>query len=45
MMTYKTNKACEVAKVVMERRNESFTAVDRQILEHIFEETKRFRRD
>jgi UDP-N-acetylglucosamine diphosphorylase/glucosamine-1-phosphate N-acetyltransferase len=45
MMTYKTNKAFEVAKVVMERRNESFTAVDRQILEHIFEETKRFRRD
>ena len=45
MMTYKTNKAFEVAKVVMERRNKSFTAVDRQILEHIFEETKRFRRD
>ena len=45
MMTYKTNKAFEVAKVVMERRNESFTAVDRQILEHIFEETKRFRKD
>ncbi|RZP16750.1 MAG: glucose-1-phosphate thymidylyltransferase [Flavobacteriales bacterium] len=45
MMTYKTNKAFEVAKVVMERRNETFTVVDRQILEHIFEETKRFRRD
>ena len=45
MMTYKTNKAFEVAKVVMERRNESFTAVDRQILEHIFEETKRWRKN
>jgi hypothetical protein len=45
MITYKTEKAFEVAKVVMERRNEIFTAVDRQILEHIFKETKRWRKN
>jgi hypothetical protein len=45
MITYKTVKAFEVAKVVMERRNELFTEIDRQILEYIFEETKRWRRD
>lgn len=45
MITYKTEKAFEVAKVVMERRNEIFSAIDRQILEHIYEETKRWRRD
>jgi UDP-N-acetylglucosamine diphosphorylase/glucosamine-1-phosphate N-acetyltransferase len=45
MITYKTEKAFEVAKVVMERRNEIFTAVDRQILEHIYQETKRWRKD
>ena len=45
MITYKTEKAFEVAKVVMERRNELFTEIDRQILEYIFEETKRWRRD
>ena len=45
MITYKTEKAFEVAKVVMERRNELFTEIDRQILEYIFEETKRWRKD
>jgi UDP-N-acetylglucosamine diphosphorylase/glucosamine-1-phosphate N-acetyltransferase len=45
MITYKTVKAFEVAKVVMERRNELFTEIDRQILEYIFEETKRWRKD
>ena len=45
LITYKTNKAFEVAKVVMSRRNEEFTENDIQILEHIFEETKSWRRD
>lgn len=43
--TYLTKKAFEVAKVVMERRNEEFTDVDADILQHVFEDTKRFRRD
>ncbi|WP_370391330.1 GlmU family protein [uncultured Winogradskyella sp.] len=44
-VTYKTNKAFEVAEVVMARRNEAFTAVDKAILEHVFELTKSYRRD
>lgn len=43
--TYLTKKAFEVAKVVMARRQEEFTDVDADILQHIFEATKRFRRD
>lgn len=43
--TYLTRKAFEVAKVVMSRRNIEFTEQDAQILEHVFEETKKFRRD
>jgi len=43
--TYLTKKAFEVCKVVMARRDIEFTATDKEILEHIFEETKRFRRD
>ena len=43
--TYLTKKAFEVAKVVMSRRNIEFTEQDSAILEHVFEETKRFRRD
>lgn len=43
--TYLTKKAFEVAKVVMSRRNIEFTEQDAAILEHVFEETKRFRRD
>jgi UDP-N-acetylglucosamine diphosphorylase/glucosamine-1-phosphate N-acetyltransferase len=43
--TYLTKKAFEVAKVVMARRNEEFTDIDADIMQHIFEETKRFRRD
>jgi len=35
LITYKTNKAFEVAKVVMSRRNEEFTENDIQILEEI----------
>lgn len=42
--TYLTKKAFETAKVAMGRRNISFTKQDEAILEHIFEETKKFRR-
>lgn len=44
-VTYKTNKAFEVAKVVMARRKEEFTEKDEAILEHVFEETKQYRRE
>ena len=44
-VTYKTNKAFEVAEVVMARRKEEFTDQDKVILEHIFEETKQYRRE
>ncbi len=44
-VTYKTNKAFEVAEVVMARRKEEFTDKDKTILEHIFEETKQYRRE
>lgn len=43
--TYLTKKVFEVAKVVMARRNEEFTEQDKQILEHVFQETKKYRRD
>ncbi len=43
-MTYLTNKAFEVAKVVMQRRNLTFTKQDEAILNHVFEETKKFRK-
>lgn len=43
--TYLTNKALEVAKVVMSRRNVEFSEQDAEILEHVFEITKKFRRD
>ncbi|MBT8274399.1 MAG: GlmU family protein [Bacteroidia bacterium] len=42
--TYKTNKAFEVAKVVMARRAIEFTDQDAAILEHVFNQTKKFRR-
>jgi len=44
MTTYKTNKAFEVAKVVMSRRHIEFTEEDAKILEHVFEESKQWRR-
>jgi len=44
-VTYKTNKAFEVAEVVMARRKEEFTAKDKAILEYIFESTKQYRRE
>jgi UDP-N-acetylglucosamine diphosphorylase/glucosamine-1-phosphate N-acetyltransferase len=43
--TYLTKKAFEVAKVVMSRRNVEFTDIDAQILEHVFEETKKYRKE
>ena len=42
--TYLTKKAFEVAKVVMARRNIEFTEEDAAILNHVFEETKKWRR-
>jgi len=42
--TYKTDKAFEVAKVVMSRRNIEFTEMDAKILEHVFEETSKWRK-
>ncbi len=45
MTTYKTNKAFEVAKVVMARRDVDFSVDDIKILEHIFEGTAQYRRN
>lgn len=41
--TYLTKKAFEVAKVVLGRKKLEFTQQDQAILEHIFEETKKYR--
>jgi UDP-N-acetylglucosamine diphosphorylase/glucosamine-1-phosphate N-acetyltransferase len=41
--TYLTKKAFEVAKIVMSRRNIDFTEKDEAILEHIFQETSKYR--
>ena len=43
--TYLTKKAFEVAEVVMSRRHVEFTEQDKAILEHVFEETKKYRRN
>ena len=43
--TYLTKKAFEVAEVVLGRRKIKFTSQDKAILEYIFEETKKFRRE
>ena len=43
--TYLTKKAFEVAEVVMKRRDIEFTKLDADILEHVFNETKKFRRN
>ncbi|WP_417290070.1 GlmU family protein [Corallibacter sp.] len=43
--TYLTKKAFEVAEVVMSRRDVELTDADKAILEHVFEETKKYRRD
>ncbi len=41
---YKTNKALEVAQKVFERRGLEFDEKEQRILEHIFEETKKYRK-
>ena len=43
--TYLTSKACQTAKIVMARRNVDFTEDDAKILEHVFEETKKYRKE
>lgn len=43
--TYLTKKSFEVAKVVMGRRTIEFGEQDQAILEHVFEETKKYRRE
>ncbi|GAA4933531.1 GlmU family protein [Algibacter agarivorans] len=43
--TYLTKKVFEVAKVVMSRRGIEFSEQDQAILEHVFEETKKYRRE
>ncbi|GAB2772905.1 GlmU family protein [Salinimicrobium soli] len=43
--TYKTDKAFEVAEKVMARRDIEFSEEDKAILEHVFEATKKYRRD
>ena len=42
--TYKTDKAFEVAKVVMSRRGIEFSEIDAKILEQVFEETAKWRK-
>lgn len=42
--TYQTTKAFEVAANVMSRRDVEFSDQDKRILEHVFEETKKYRR-
>ena len=43
--TYLTKKAFETAKLVMGRRNIDFEETEAAILEHVFEETKKWRKD
>ncbi|KIA99194.1 glucose-1-phosphate thymidylyltransferase [Flavobacterium sp. KMS] len=43
--TYVTKKAFETAKLVMGRRNIDFDETEAAILEHIFDETKKWRKD
>jgi UDP-N-acetylglucosamine diphosphorylase/glucosamine-1-phosphate N-acetyltransferase len=44
MSTYKLNKVFETAELVMQRREQLLTEADKAILEHIFEETARYRK-
>lgn len=44
-ITYRTNKAFEVAEVVMQRRKIDFTEEDKSILNHVFEATQKYRKD
>jgi len=43
--TYITKKAFDTAKIVMSRRHVEFTEEDTKILEHVFEETKKYRKE
>ena len=43
--TYQTNKAFQTAKIAMARRNVEFSTEDAAILEHVFESTKKYRKD
>ncbi|MBE8728030.1 GlmU family protein [Flavobacterium hungaricum] len=43
--TYVTKKAFETARLVLSRRNIDFDATEQAILEHVFEETKKWRKD
>lgn len=45
MMTYLTSKAFQTAKIVMARRHVEFDEVEARILEHVFEETKKYRKE
>lgn len=44
MTTYKLNKVFEVADMVMKRRNIEFDAIEKKILENVFEITEGYRR-
>lgn len=44
MTTYKTSKAFEVAEIVMKRRGVEFSEDDKEIFEHIFEASKKWRK-
>lgn len=43
--TYITKKAFETARIVMSRRHIEFTEQDAAIMEHVFEETKKWRKE
>lgn len=43
--TYITKKAFETARIVMARRNIEFDEKEARILEHVFEQTKKWRKD
>jgi UDP-N-acetylglucosamine diphosphorylase/glucosamine-1-phosphate N-acetyltransferase len=43
--TYLTKKAFETAKIVMARRQAEFSEQDQKILEHVFEETSKYRKE
>ncbi len=45
MSTYKLDKVFETAELVMARRNEELTSEDRKILENVFEQTSKWRRN
>ena len=44
-VTHQPNKAFETAKIAMARRDIELTTEDEAILNHVFEETKQYRRD